>query len=205
MQQETTVKFLAIKLFIVSIVMFAATSAFASLGYDVSLNTTSLNGQDGYLYFSYTPINGVDSTATITNFSGGTLLAQSTNVVDGSAVSGTLPGSVVFANTYATNDYNHAITFGNKIDFNVLFAANAFGGPAGGSNTFSLGLFSDEAGLHSLLGGTVLTLDLNNDGTTAFTAIANEASATPTPIPAAAYLLGSGLMGLVGMRRRKNA
>jgi hypothetical protein len=26
--------------------------------------------------------------------------------------------------------------------------------------------------------------------------------ATPTPIPAAAWLLGSGLMGLVGVRRR---
>jgi len=27
---------------------------------------------------------------------------------------------------------------------------------------------------------------------------------TPTPIPAAAWLLGSGLMGLVGIRRKKN-
>jgi hypothetical protein len=26
---------------------------------------------------------------------------------------------------------------------------------------------------------------------------------TPTPIPAAAWLLGSGLLGLVGMRRKK--
>jgi hypothetical protein len=26
---------------------------------------------------------------------------------------------------------------------------------------------------------------------------------TPTPIPAAAWLLGSGLLGLVGIRRRK--
>jgi hypothetical protein len=29
-------------------------------------------------------------------------------------------------------------------------------------------------------------------------------NATPTPIPAAAWLLGSGLLGLAGIRRRKN-
>jgi hypothetical protein len=28
-------------------------------------------------------------------------------------------------------------------------------------------------------------------------------NATPTPIPAAVYLLGSGLMGLFGLKRRK--
>jgi hypothetical protein len=33
----------------------------------------------------------------------------------------------------------------------------------------------------------------------------DDVSATPTPIPAAAWLLGSGLMGLVGLRRKTNA
>jgi hypothetical protein len=33
----------------------------------------------------------------------------------------------------------------------------------------------------------------------------DDVSATPTPIPAAAWLLGSGLMGLVGIRRRKQS
>jgi hypothetical protein len=41
-----------------------------------------------------------------------------------------------------------------------------------------------------------------NDGTATTQILASEASATPTPIPAAAWLLGSGLMGLVGIRRR---
>jgi hypothetical protein len=35
------------------------------------------------------------------------------------------------------------------------------------------------------------------------TAVRNGINVTPTPIPAAAWLLGSGLLGLVGIRRRK--
>jgi len=36
-----------------------------------------------------------------------------------------------------------------------------------------------------------------------FTFDSNSTTATPTPIPAAAWLLGSGLMGLAGLRRKK--
>ncbi len=43
--------------------------------------------------------------------------------------------------------------------------------------------------------GTVTT---NADGTTTI----NATNSTPTPIPAAFYLMGSGLLGLVGLRRR---
>jgi len=198
-------KFITVKLLVISLMMLAASSAFASLGYDVSFDTSGLKGQDGFLYLQYGGFNAVNSTATVSNFSTDGVLASgsSSNVVDGSAVNGQLPGKVIFANTNGTNDYNHGINFGNKIDFSVLFASNNFGAPAGGNSTFSLGVYSDEAGLNPLLGGTLLTLDLNNDGTTTVHALAKETSATPTPIPAAAWLLGSGLMGLVGVRRRK--
>ena len=40
------------------------------------------------------------------------------------------------------------------------------------------------------------TITTNADGTTNISA---------TPIPAAIYLMGSGLLGLVGIRRRKNS
>lgn len=53
------------------------------------------------------------------------------------------------------------------------------------------------------IGQLAATIVTNADGSTVVT------SSTPapvaTPIPAAFYLMGSGLMGLVGMRRRKNA
>jgi len=198
-------KFFTLKLLVISFMMLAASSAFASLGYNVSFDTSSLNGQDGFLYLQYGGFNAANSTATVSNFSTDGILASgpSSNVVDGSAVTGQLPGKLVFANTNGTNDYNHGINFGNKIDFSVLFASNDFAASPSGNSTFSLGLYSDEAGLNSLLGGTLLTVDLNNDGTTTVQSLAKETSATPTPIPAAAWLLGSGLMGLVGVRRRK--
>ncbi|RNC65608.1 MAG: VPLPA-CTERM sorting domain-containing protein [Desulfuromonadales bacterium] len=196
--------FLKIKLLVIAIVMFAASSAFAALSYDVTIDTSFLNNTNGYLYFQYGGLNAVDSTATLHAFTGGTLAAaNSTAVVDGTAVSGTLPGTVVFANTNGTNDYNHGITFGSNLKFSLAFAAPAFGGTSGGSSTFSLGLFQDETGQTSLLNGTLFTIDLNNDGTAAAQVLSNEATVTPTPIPAAAWLLGSGLMGLVGIRRRK--
>jgi hypothetical protein len=196
--------FLKIKLLVVALIMFAANSAFASFSYNVSVDTTSLNNTDGYLYLQYIPVDAVNSTATVYNFAtDGLLGTQSANVVNGSAVTGTLPGSVVFANTNGLNDYNHAIHFGNTVNFGLQFASvpvNAFG-----TSTFSLGLFSDEDGLAPLVtaNGTLLTIDLNNNGTTAVQTLTNLASATPTPIPAAFWLLGSGLAGMVGMRRRK--
>lgn len=43
------------------------------------------------------------------------------------------------------------------------------------------------------------------NGVTITTSADGSSTVTATPIPAAFYLMGSGLMGLVGLRRRKNA
>ncbi len=211
--------FLKIKLLVLALIMFAASSAFASLStYDVTINTSSLSGSNGYLYLQYNPFgtNPVASTGTVSGFStDGTLGAQDTvDVVNGSAVTGTLPGSVVFANTNGINDYNHAIQFGSSISF-VLALNNATSNNNSGTSTFSLGLFADAAGSTPLVNvnggnyaGTLLTIDLANNGTTTSSILDNTvtpASATPTPIPAAAWLLGSGLMGLAGIRRKQKA
>ena len=50
-------------------------------------------------------------------------------------------------------------------------------------------------------GNDNLKFILANDTTGGVIGVDN-VSATPTPIPAAAWLLGSGLVGLVGVRRR---
>jgi hypothetical protein len=50
-------------------------------------------------------------------------------------------------------------------------------------------------------GVKVASLTLNTDGSTT---VNYQAPTAQTPLPAAAYLLGSGLMGLVGIRRKKN-
>jgi hypothetical protein len=184
-------------------VLIAAGSVFSAPVYNVSVDTSSLNGMEGYLYFQYVPVNAAGSAAMVSNFSGGTLApAPSSNVVDSSAVTGYLPGTVTFANTNGINDYNHGITFGNSLSFLLSFAEPLLGGLPGGSSTFSLGLFKDEGGSEPILGGTLLASNLMNDGSVSNQIFANQASASPVPEAGTLWLLGSGLAGLVGVSRK---
>ena len=199
--------FLKIKLLVIAVIMFAASSAFASFSYNVNVDTTGLAGSDGYLYFQYT--TGISqlgtTTATVQNFStDGVLGVQAAGGYpnSGNYVSGTLPGSVSFNNgTVETNDYNHAITFGTNLNFNLLL-------PAGNSNvdssTFSFWLAQDALGMIPLKTdtGMLFSIALNADNTTTVVVADAGTNVTPTPIPAAFWLLGSGLAGLVGIRRR---
>ncbi|RNC65611.1 MAG: VPLPA-CTERM sorting domain-containing protein [Desulfuromonadales bacterium] len=210
--------FLKIKLLVIALVVFASSSAFAALSYDVTVNTSAVSGTSGYMYLQYGGLNGADSTATVTNFSmTGNSAAlgpiDSINVINNSTVTGTLLGSLGlgFVNTggFAVYDYNRAITLGDSIHFTVSFNL-ATGGTDGGSSTFSLGLFRDATGgspLYNItdpsIPGTVALINLFNDGTTTAQSLDSSTEVTPTPIPAAAWLLGSGLMGLAGIRRRK--
>jgi hypothetical protein len=204
-------RFLKTKLLIFALVIFAASSAFALPSYDVTINTSAFAGSSGYLYMQYDQAGAsvASSTATVSSFfTNGVLgLQDKVDVVNGSAVTGTLPGPVVFANTNGINDYNQAVTsFGSTISFDVFFGNLGAGVPAGGSSTFSFGLFADAAGTQPLLNvnggnlaGTAFTLNLNNDGTSTAEVLAPQAT---VPVPAAAWLLGSGLTGLVAIRRR---
>jgi hypothetical protein len=203
-------KLLKIKLLIIAIMLFAASSSFAALGYDVNVDTSSLTsyGDGGYLYFQYTPSNGAASTVTLSNFKmGDNTGLNGTRAgfgeVNGSAVSGVLPSSLIFANTNGINDYNHqVIQFADTLSFSLAFSGPASGGAPGGSSTFSLGLFQDAYGNNPLLNGTLFTIDLNNDGNTAVQILANEASVSPVPIPGALFLFGPGLAGLIALRKK---
>ena len=202
--------FMKIKLLVIALIMFAASSAFASLGYDVTVDTSSLIGTTGYLYLEYTTGNNntATSTATVQNFaSDGTLGATVVSTIPngGKYVTGTLPGAVSFTSGNSdaeTSDYTQAITFGNSLYFNVLLPTGA-ATTAGSNLSLWLSANADGSGPLKTIDGMLLDISLNADGTA--TAVVADAGTTanPTPIPAAAWLLGSGLMGLVGLRRRK--
>jgi hypothetical protein len=206
--------FLKIKLLVIAVIMFAASSAFASLGFDVTVDTSAFIGQEGYLYYQYTPVNAVDSTVTLSNFTMDGSGLHASPASQAGSVSGALYATptVSFANTYGTNDYNHGVNeFANKFTFSLAFSSPTPGGTPGGSSTFSLGLFQDvdgytpllnASGINNSVPGTLFTIDLNNNGTTSVQTLASEATVTATPIPAAFWLLGSGLAGLVGLRRK---
>ena len=208
-------KFIKIKLLVIAVIMFAASSAFASLSYDVTVDTSSLSGTTGYLYLQLNPNfgNTSDATAAVSNFASNGTLGATAPVVYGGNVSGTLPATVTFDNGYGTgftqsgiNDYNQAITFGNSLSFHVVLN-QILNNPATDGSSFTLSMFQDALGATPLktADGTMFTVNLNSDGT-ATTVVADAGTTVnPTPIPAAAWLFGSGLMGLAGIRRRMAA
>jgi hypothetical protein len=194
------------QLMIVALFLFGATSVFSSAIYDVSIDTSSLSGAAGYLYFTYIPANyAADTVATVTGFSGGSLEAHSSiKVVDGRGVSGELPSSVTFANMYAVNDYNHGITFGNNINFLLSFTDPVSGGLPAGNSTFSLGLFEDELGLTPLMtsDGSLFTAIMMNDGSVSTNTFLNQASIYQAPETGTIFLVGTGLLTLLGLKKR---
>jgi hypothetical protein len=201
--------FLKIKLLVIAAIVFAASSAFASLSYEVTVDTSSLSATDGYLYMNYAPLMYAGaSTATVSNFvTDGALLSanDTSSIANGSAVSGMLPGQLVFGNSNGSNDYNHGIHFGSSLSFLVTFSTPT-GGRTGGASEFTLALASDVSGTPIFAtdgSGSLVKISLLNDGTITSQILAPQADATPTPLPAAAWLLGSGLMGLCGIKRRK--
>jgi len=205
-------KLLKLTLLILTCVICTAGSAFATSTFDVTVNTSAVTGETGYLYLQYDPLNAVSSTATVFYFStNGTLGATAPGAFTGSGsanseyyVTGTLPNTVVFANTNAVNDYNQAITFGATLSFSVALSDPAAGG--GGVSTFSLGIFQDALGNTPLYNvndpnvpGTVVELNLANNGTVSESIL--DPQDVTVPIPPTVLLFGAGLLGMLGIRR----
>jgi hypothetical protein len=176
--------------------MFATTSAFASISYDFSVDTSSVIGQQGYIDLQFNPgTTTVPGSAAITNLNSDATLG--TIQLSGGAT-GALP-SVTINNSTNYNDYFQAVTFGKTFNFSL----NLSNSPG---SSFYLA-FLDTTGVNPLLttdsvNGYATIIDVNTNGA-ALTNLSNQVTATPTPIPAAAWLLGSGVMGLAGIRRRK--
>jgi len=197
-------KLFKIKLLVIAVIVFAASSAFADFSKSYTFDTSSISGTVGYIDFQLSP--GVSyagpATAAITNFTtNGTLVTVDPTQFFGTA-SGDLLHQVTNPVTVTTldpmnqsNEFIQAFTFGSTVKFDLTLS-----GAAGSS----FGLLFYDGSYNALLSnpgvanGYALTVDMNSDGT--FT---ENVAASPTPVPAAVYLLGSGLMGLVGIRRRK--
>jgi len=81
-------------------------------------------------------------------------------------------------------DYNGWLWLGSTMDFGTTWTANG----AGTTSTY--------LGDGSIQG-------INSDGTNWTSATLTIPEAAPVPVPAAVWLLGTGLIGLIGIRRRK--
>src|SRR5664279_643778 len=99
-------KLMKLKLLVIALVMFAASSAFASYSYDVTIDTTKFATQYGNLSFQFNALalDSPTATATISAFSGGTLDATPASLTNASGNIFSL-GSATINNPGGYNEY----------------------------------------------------------------------------------------------------
>jgi hypothetical protein len=104
-------------------------------------------------------------------------------------------------------EYNYNATIINLLageTAGVSSSVNAFVDGNSASEKSDLHYFVNQLGQDSGIAHLLLTLNVadGEKGTVTFTA-ASQAYASAVPVPAAAWLFGSALVGMVGLRRRK--
>jgi hypothetical protein len=166
-----------------------STSRVGYFSYDNTIGALYVTGAAGLTNYQVNAIQAMDTAITSVqdNYN---LFANNTVITTGTNYSyfrnldknGVTPGQL--ANTLT----------GGNMDLSLANLA------AAGSLTQSLYYFDVSNG-GKVVGTEVAQVITNLDGSTTIAALPGNVAATP--IPAAFYLMGSGLMGLVGLRRKK--
>jgi hypothetical protein len=142
-----------------------------SVIYHVTVDTSALNGESGYVDFQFNPgdSSAETATATITDFHtvGGSLVGSA--ILTGDA-SGMLPGALTLDNGSAFNDVFQGFTYGSEFSLDVMLSGKALDDPGGTvGSSFALALYAAD-GFTPLLttdpNGSVVTINVNADGTT---------------------------------------
>jgi len=195
-------------------------SAFADLSFNVSVDTSSLSGQSGYLDFQFNPgdSTALPATAAVALFQtvGGVLVQPA--ILTGDAA-GSLPGTLTLDNGTAFNDAFQGFTFGSSFNFTVTLSGPAVDSPGGTvGSAFASSLYASD-GMTPLLtidpNGSVATINLNANGTASAetfpqsptddtpAAIVTPNAVTPVPEPStllAALISSALLLGFMFIR-----
>jgi hypothetical protein len=181
----------------------------------LSVDTSSISGTAGSLDFNFNPGPLVTQSASlqILNFTSDGTLAGSP-VLTGD-VTGALPGTVMFDNGTAFNDYFEGFTYGSTLSFQVSLFGPALSSPDGTSTSgsaFAFSMFSDAAGTIPALttattDGFAFTANVNLDGTTLVTNSSEQTTVVPTtpavPEPGTVPLMGAAIGLWLGCRFRR--
>lgn len=171
--------------------------------YLITVDTSELAGTEGYVNFQFNPadLTAPAAEASILQWLGSTTLLDAP-LVEGN-VAGALPGTVTINNGTAFNDYFQASQFGTAFSFIVQFSGNVTPGSLGTS--FALALYAAD-GFTPLLtddvSGSLVRFELASAGID-YLANSSAVQVTPVPLPAAAWLLLSGIVTLAGAGRSR--
>jgi hypothetical protein len=193
----------------------AAQARAGLITYSVTVDTSLVSGIQGSLDFQFdaSDITSQTATATLTNFTGGTLVGSPT--FNGDA-SGTLsPGPATINNTPANliNELIQDFNYGSSFSFDVTLSGAALQTPNGSpGSTFSLTLFDGRGAsgnaLLSIDANTppALLINVNGDGSTsviASSAVTATPSVSSVPEPASVLMLAMGGLALASYRWRQ--
>jgi hypothetical protein len=192
----------------------------APITYQVSVDTSQLSGQPGYLDFELNPggLGAASATATVTNFSPvANLNPSDPNNFISPNVTGSLTGTLTIPNDTAFNDYFEAFTYGSTIHFNVTLSGDALNSslPSPIGSSFAFSLYASDTVTPLLTtdsNGSILTINVNGNGTTSVLTFPQSpgnntpvASGVPVPAPPSLVLcLLAAPAWLVYWRRSKH-
>jgi hypothetical protein len=200
--------------FIVSVLaLFVVANTASAASYQISVNTSDIGGLTGYLDLQLNPADGStpQALATISLLNGDIGFIAPPELTGN--VSGALPGSVFLTNSTPYNDYFHAIQFGSTFSFTLTLDGDFLNQPSTTGTSFAISLYAQN-GVGEFIpllttdpAGTLVRFELANQGIT-YTTFDDGSGhyaaqvTPPVPVPAAIWLLVSGLAGVVGMGRR---
>ena len=191
----------------------------ADLIFNVSVDTSTLGSQNGYLDFQFNPgdSSAEAATATVTLFhTAGGILAQPAFLTGDAA--GSLPGTLTFDNGTVYNDAFQGFTYGTSFSFTLTLSGPAVDFPGGtAGSAFAVSLYAAD-GITPLLttdpNGSVATVDLNATGSASIytfpqsptdntPAASVTASAVPEPTTATLTLISLLTVGLISLYRKR--
>jgi hypothetical protein len=186
--------------------LFAVSASASPVTYDVTVNTSSIAGDQGSLDFNFNPgpLETQPASLQILGFSSDGSLVGGPEL--NGDVNGALPSIVTLDNGTGYNDYFEGFTYGSTLSFDVSLYGPALSSPNGVStsgSTFAFSMFSDTEGTIPVLtndttDGFAFIANVNLDGSTTVTNYSDQTTVGPQenviPEPGSLFLVATGLM-----------
>lgn len=179
------------------------------LSLEINVDTSSIDGVQGYLDFQFN-VTGAPADPAIATISGFASDGTLTGVPfpDIGQVTGTLPGDVAITSTNPSSEHTESFTFGSFFNFSLTLDIPVVSGTALFGNSFFLSTL-DPNGTPLLTNGDPSLLEIDLAAATGSPSLINnssrdQANVNLAPEPASFLLLAMGLLVVAAKRGRRS-